>query len=281
MSSNRSGNSGLYFRVLKFDSEYGLSLEVYGRLCVFVTPRSARRNATGLARCGAPRSACSVSTLGVICCWPVACSISALASCPVLAVLDRPADDVPTEHVENHIQVVVGPLRRALQLAHVPGATARSAARRAAPASRMRVRVSSITPLPDPAVMGGRDPVHRPGRTQVGALVQQRRPGLLWRYVDEPAPEWSDLEHLLALGLRQRPDGRRPRPVRSGLRGPATAVDRRRRRAQRPARRPGPDNGVSSSTVAAIIARCSWSRCRCRASLPAALRRFPGSPRPA
>ena len=39
--------------------------------------------------------------------------------------------------------------------------------------------------------------------------------------------------------------------------------------------------GVSSSTVAAIIARCSSRRCPIRASLPTALRRFPGSPRPA
>ncbi len=38
MSSNRSGNSGRYFSVLKFDSEYGLSVDVYGRLWVLVTP---------------------------------------------------------------------------------------------------------------------------------------------------------------------------------------------------------------------------------------------------
>jgi hypothetical protein len=42
MLPNRSGNSGLYFRVLKFDSEYGLSLEVYGRLWVLVTPNEYR-----------------------------------------------------------------------------------------------------------------------------------------------------------------------------------------------------------------------------------------------
>ena len=49
-------------------------------MCVFVMPRSANKNATGLARCGAPRSACSVRILGVICCCSAACSISALAS---------------------------------------------------------------------------------------------------------------------------------------------------------------------------------------------------------
>ena len=75
----------------------------------------------GLARCGAPRSACNVRILGVICCCSAACSIRALASWAFYAVLDRPADDVAAEHVEDHVQVEPGPLRRALQLAHVPG----------------------------------------------------------------------------------------------------------------------------------------------------------------
>ena len=38
MLANRSGNSGRYFRVLKFDSGWGLWLEVYGRECVLVMP---------------------------------------------------------------------------------------------------------------------------------------------------------------------------------------------------------------------------------------------------
>ena len=50
------------------------------------------------------------------------------------------------------------------------------------------------------AVMGGEDPVHRPGRAQVGALVQQRRVGLLRRDVDEPLGV-QHLEHSLTLGL--------------------------------------------------------------------------------
>jgi hypothetical protein len=68
---------------LKFDSEKGLSLEVYGRLCVLVTPRSASRNATGLARIGPPRSAFSVRIFGMMCYRSAVGSISALASCGV------------------------------------------------------------------------------------------------------------------------------------------------------------------------------------------------------
>jgi len=48
MHPKRSGNSGRYFRVRNWLSEYGLSFETCGRLCVLVTPRSASKNATGL-----------------------------------------------------------------------------------------------------------------------------------------------------------------------------------------------------------------------------------------
>jgi len=47
MEPKRSGNSGLYLRVLNWLSEYGLSSETCGRLWVFVTPRSAINSATG------------------------------------------------------------------------------------------------------------------------------------------------------------------------------------------------------------------------------------------
>ena len=58
-----------------------VSLEVYGREWVFETPRSSSSSLTCLERIGAPRSACRM--LGVIGCWPTACSISALASSAV------------------------------------------------------------------------------------------------------------------------------------------------------------------------------------------------------
>jgi hypothetical protein len=54
---NRSGKSGWYYKVLNCASEYGLSVLVYDREWVLVTPRSASRNATGLDRIDYPRSA--------------------------------------------------------------------------------------------------------------------------------------------------------------------------------------------------------------------------------
>jgi hypothetical protein len=61
IESNLAGNPGRYFSVLNCDSEYGLSVDVYGRLCVLRTPRSESRNATGLLVIELPRSACTVS----------------------------------------------------------------------------------------------------------------------------------------------------------------------------------------------------------------------------
>src|ERR1039458_9680347 len=58
---NRSGKSGRYLKVRNCDSEYGLSLLTWGRLCDLVTPRSASRWATGLAIIGDPRSECMES----------------------------------------------------------------------------------------------------------------------------------------------------------------------------------------------------------------------------
>ena len=89
------------------------------------------------------------------------------------------------------------------------------------------------------------------------------------------------LEHPLALGLGERPLGRRARPRR-----PWRSGGRRRRytvAGDAPsARHAGlvPIIGVSSSTVSQIIARCSRARPRYRASAPRALRRFPGSRSP-
>ena len=56
-----AGKSGRYFRVLNWDSLNGLSSDTCGRLCDWVTPRSASRNATGLEVIEEPRSAWMVS----------------------------------------------------------------------------------------------------------------------------------------------------------------------------------------------------------------------------
>src|SRR6266498_2930638 len=66
MEVKRSGKPGRYFKVLNWASEYGLSLETCGREWVFVTPRSASRNATDLEVMELPRSAWMVSWSGLI-----------------------------------------------------------------------------------------------------------------------------------------------------------------------------------------------------------------------
>src|SRR5450756_1868387 len=80
MDPKRRGNSGRYLSVLKWASEYGLSVEVYGRLCVLVIPRSVRRSATGLLFMEEPLSACRVSIPGSIPCLSHVSSMSLLAS---------------------------------------------------------------------------------------------------------------------------------------------------------------------------------------------------------
>jgi hypothetical protein len=94
MLSNRSGNSGLYFRVLKFDSEYGLSLEVYGRLCVLVTAEVGEQE---LHRLGALRRAAvgvQRQHLGGDLLLLDRLLDQRLGELRVLPVLDGPADDV-------------------------------------------------------------------------------------------------------------------------------------------------------------------------------------------
>src|SRR5438552_14490751 len=57
MEPKRSGNSGRYLRVLNWASEYGLSLEQWGREWLLMTPRSANRRATVFEAMDVPRSA--------------------------------------------------------------------------------------------------------------------------------------------------------------------------------------------------------------------------------
>ena len=109
--------------------------------------------------------------------------------------------------------------------------TARSAAR-----EQLRLRVAGmrelVAPLTHLAVPGREQPVHRALRRQVPALVEQRRPDLRGRAVDEPLRVQLG-QHGLALGLRQRPAG-----VGRGLAAwaPAGADDGRSSPATPPAR---------------------------------------------
>src|SRR6188768_1859006 len=73
IEAKRSGKPGRYFKVLNCASEYGLSLETWGREWVLVTPRSASRKATGCEVIEDPRSAGSVT-------WPAGIACLATAS---------------------------------------------------------------------------------------------------------------------------------------------------------------------------------------------------------
>ena len=101
-----------------------------------------------------------------------------------LAGGDHPADGVPAEDVQDHVQVVVRPLRRAVQLGDVPGADlVRSGG------CELGLDGSRVGGLgaPLPALPGlAQDPVIGGHRSQVGALIQQRRPCLGGGGVSEP-----------------------------------------------------------------------------------------------
>src|SRR6266704_3202229 len=120
MQPKRSGNSGRYFMVRNWLSEYGLSSETCGRLCVLVTPRSASRKATGLELIDVPRSACSVSCPGRMFCFAQLSAISRLGQLRAFAHGHHPAGDVAAEDIEDHVEIKVGPLGGPQQLGDVP-----------------------------------------------------------------------------------------------------------------------------------------------------------------
>jgi hypothetical protein len=118
MQPKRSGNSGWYVRVLKWASENGLALEVEGRLCDMVTPRSASIRAVALACMGPPRSAWRVR-------WPGVLSESVVEQRReqggTLGIGDALADDPAAEEVEDDVEVEVGLFRQPHQLGEIPG----------------------------------------------------------------------------------------------------------------------------------------------------------------
>ena len=94
--------------------------DVRPTLCVFVTPRSASKKATGLDLIEVPRSACSVSWPGWMHCFLQLSSINHLASSSTPAHRDHATGDVAAEDIEKHVEVEVRPLRRTQQLGDVP-----------------------------------------------------------------------------------------------------------------------------------------------------------------
>src|SRR3954447_10352934 len=107
MQPKRSGNSGWYLRVLKWASENGLSLEVWGRLCDLVTPRSASIKAVALAFIGPPRSAWRVSWPGGTVCLARVSSNSALNRVALSASATHQPDGPAAEDVEDDVQVEI------------------------------------------------------------------------------------------------------------------------------------------------------------------------------
>src|SRR5271168_186234 len=118
MHPKRPGNSGRYFMVRNWLSEYGLSSETCGRLCVLVTPKSASKNATGLELIDVPRSACSVSALDIL--FRATLLDQPLGQLRAFAHRYHPAGDVAAEHIEDHVKIKVGPLGGPQQLGDVP-----------------------------------------------------------------------------------------------------------------------------------------------------------------
>ena len=161
-----------------------------------------------------------------------------------LAGGDHPADRVPAVDVEDHVEVVVGPFRRAVQLGDVPGPDLVRAGRHQLGLDGRGME------WPGRAARGSRpvcaqQPVEGGHRAQVGALVQQDRPRLGRGGVSEPLAV-QHVQDRAPLGRAQRA---RLHPVavrhrsgpRRGRAGPVPPVPAGLRHAGRLAGRPGAD----------------------------------------
>src|SRR6266699_1495677 len=104
MQPKRSGNSGRYFSVRNWLSEYGLSLETCGRLCVLVTPRSASKKARlgthGSAAIGMQRKLPGLNVL-----FHATLFDEPLGQLRAFAHRHHPAGDVAAEDIQDHVEV--------------------------------------------------------------------------------------------------------------------------------------------------------------------------------
>ena len=135
-----------------------------------------------------------------------------------LAGGDHPADDVAAVDVQDHVQVVVGPFRRAVQLGDVPGVDlvrpgGDQLGLDGGGVGGLRAPLAAFAGLAQHPVVGGH-------RAEVGALVQQRRPDFVRGQVSEPAAV-QRVQDRLPLGRGQRP---RLDPVARAGPGPASAA---------------------------------------------------------
>src|SRR4051794_31291614 len=198
MQPKRLGNWGWYLRVLKWASENGLSLEVWGRLCDLVTPRSASIRAVALAFIGPPRSAWRVSWPGGTACLARVSSNSALNR---VGIGDAPADGPAAEDVEDDVQVEIAPFGGSHQLRYIPrpdliGAFGQQFG------FGIDGMAQLIAAFPDFGVVV-QDPVQGPDRAVVDALVEQSGVDLRRRQVGK-ARLAQKVEHRLSFIVRQR-----------------------------------------------------------------------------
>jgi len=115
---------------------------------------------------------------------------------------DHPADGVAREDIQDHVEVIPGPFRRAAQLGYVPRP---HFVRPACDEFGLHLgRMGGVgTALPHLA-RPAQQPVERGLRAQVDTLVEQRGPHLGRGHVDE-AVAVQHVEDRLPLGQAQRP----------------------------------------------------------------------------
>src|SRR5258708_21866175 len=120
MQPKRAGNCGWYFKFLNWLSENGLSLDVCGRLCERVTPRSASSSGGfGLHRCTAICVQCELAIWHSVLCnrlieqW--------LEQGRTFRIGHTPAGPASAEDVEGDVKIEIRPFRRPHQLGDVPG----------------------------------------------------------------------------------------------------------------------------------------------------------------
>jgi hypothetical protein len=122
----------------------------------------------------------------------------------------QPADDVAAKDVEQHVEVVVRPLDGAQELGDVP---APDLVRPGGEQFRLPIRrvPELVAPLAHLRVRG-QHPVHRADRARRHlARVEQLRPDLRRRQVDEPVP-MEQGQDLLAISRREGVPRGAPRP---------------------------------------------------------------------
>src|SRR5439155_1069029 len=150
-------------------------------------------------------------------------------------VSDHPANDVPAEDVQDHVEVEVGPLRRPEQLGDVP-APHLVGSRRQELGGR-GVRMAQLIPPLTHLVILVEDPVHRPLRAEIALGIEKLCVHLRRSQIDE-LRFVQHLEHGGPLRRGQRP--RRTRPLPGRRLGLASAVVGRRGQTEHCARRRDP-----------------------------------------